>query len=506
MRNDVHAAFREVGKRFGAVEVLRDVTFEIARGEVHALIGENGAGKSTLMKMLAGYHEPTTGHVEVDGQPVTLRSSRDAEALGVVLIHQEFNLAEDLTVAQNVFLGHEPGRGLVDDAEMVRRTREALALVDVRLDPRTRVRDLSVPQKQLVEIAKALSRRARLLVMDEPTASLTLSETRTLLDLIRRLRGEGVTVLYVSHKLEEVKAVADRVTVLRDGRLVTTRAAQDLSPHEMANLMVGRELTDMFPGKAEPGSEVALSVRDLDVPGFAGGVNFDVRRGEVLGFAGLVGAGRTEAFEGLLGLRRRSVGRVERDGRPVRIRSAGDAARHGVVYLSEDRKGKGLLVDMPLRPNLTLMTLERYARPLLDPRAEQRALERAAKEYGVRTGRLDVPASALSGGNQQKLVLGRILEVDPRVVILDEPTRGVDVGAKRDIYHLVHRLAAGGRAVVVISSEMPELLGLCHRILVMREGRVVGELSGDGLTEQDVIRLATGLTREEGASHVHTHH
>lgn len=243
------------------------------------------------------------------------------------------------------------------------------------------------------------------------------------------------------------------------------------------------------------------------MPGYAQEVDFDVRRGEVLGFAGLVGAGRTETFEGLVGLRRHRVTSVRRDGRPVRLRGTGDAARHGVVYLSEDRKGKGLLTEMPLRPNLTLMTLERYARPLLDGRAEQRALERAARDYGVRTGRLDVNASALSGGNQQKLALARILEVDPQVVILDEPTRGVDVGAKREIYHLIHRLAASGKAVVVISSEMPELLGLCHRVLVMHGGRVVGELSGPDLTEQEVIQYATGLKRAEGgASHVHAHH
>ncbi len=487
------AEFRGVTKVFGPVEVLHGVSFGLHAGEVRALIGENGAGKSTLMKILGGYQPPTSGELLIAAKPVKFRSSRDAEARGVVLIHQEFNLADDLSVAQNIYLGRELGGALLDDAAMQRGAAAALLRLGVTLDPRLKVRGLSVPQKQLVEIAKALSRDARILIMDEPTAALTVQETEVLFDLIRKLKSEGVTILYISHKLEEVKALADTVTVLRDGAVVSTDPVAALTPHEMANRMVGRELEDMFPAKGRAGSQELLHVERLSVPGWAQDITFTLRAGEVLGLAGLVGSGRTELFEGLLGLRPHSVEQVRISGRPLRIKSPGDAARAGLVYLSEDRKGKGLLVDFKLRPNLTLMTLEHYARPLLDLGAEQSALEKAVGDYGIRSGRLDVPASALSGGNQQKLALARILEVGPQVIVLDEPTRGVDVGAKREIYLLIHRLAQSGKGVIVVSSELSELLGLCQRLLIVREGNVVGELGADDMNEQEVIQYATGL-------------
>ena len=490
----LHVEFREITRDFGPVRVLHGVSFAIQPGRVVGLLGENGAGKSTLMKILAGYLAPTSGELLVDGQPQTFRHSRDAEAQGIVLIHQEFNLADDLTIAQNIFLGHEKTRGwLLDDAAMNQATREVLRQVGLDARPDTRVRNLIVAEKQLVEIAKALARKARLLVMDEPTATLTTGETQRLFALMAQLKAEGVTLLYISHKLDEVERITDEVVVMRDGRFVTRAPTAELTRHAMANLMVGRELSDLFPPK-EPAPEAApvLRVRGFSVPGWAQDVSFEVRPGEILGFAGLVGAGRTELFEGLLGLRKATQGEVEVAGRRVRLRNPREAANEGITYLSEDRKGKGLLVDFGLRQNLTLMNLRRYATPVLSPAREQAALVAAVQSFGIRTGDLDQRASALSGGNQQKLALAKVLQPDPRVVVLDEPTRGVDVGAKRDIYFLVQRLAREGQAVIVISSELIELIGLCHRVAVMRAGTLAATLPAANLTEEELIAHATG--------------
>ena len=491
--------FEGITKRFGPVQVLHGVSFEVQPGTVVGLLGENGAGKSTLMKILAGHEQPSGGTLRIGGQPVAFAGSREAEAAGIVLIHQEFNLAEDLTIAQNIFLGHEKKRGwLLDDAAMRAEAAQALAQVGLAVSPDTPVRRLIVAEKQLVEIAKALARRARLLVMDEPTATLTPGETEALFRLMARLKAEGVTILYISHKLDEVERVTDEVVVMRDGRFVTRAPTASLTRREMANLMVGRELADLYPPKDPPPPldvPPLLRVQGLTVPGWAQDIGFDVRPGEILGFAGLVGAGRTELFEALLGLRPHTVQQLELAGRPVRIRSPREAARLGLTYLSEDRKGKGLHVDFGLKENLTLMALARYARPWLQPAAERAAMQQAVKDFGIRTGTLDIPASSLSGGNQQKLALAKVLHPDPRVIVLDEPTRGVDVGAKRDIYGQVQQLARQGRGVVVVSSELMELVGLCHRVAVMRAGRLMAVVQGSGLTEEELIAHATG-TRE----------
>lgn len=487
--------FKSVSKHFGPVQVLHDVSFKLRAGEVTGLLGENGAGKSTLMKILCGYEQATSGELRVDGKPQVFRTSREAEAQGIVLIHQEINLADDLTIAQNIFLGHERKRGpFLDNPAMDREAAVLLARVGLKADPATRVGRLIVAEKQLVEIAKALAKNARLLVMDEPTATLTPGETERLFALISEFKSQGTTVVYISHKLDEVERITDEIVVMRDGRYVSRAATADVSRRDMANLMVGRELADLFPIR-EPvsdGAAPAMQVQGLTVPGWAQDVSFSVRPGEVLGFAGLVGAGRTELFEGLLGLRERSAGTVSLQGKEVRLRNPRQAAAHGLTYLSEDRKGKGVLLAFGMQQNVTLMALHRYARPLLNRKLERQALDAAIQKFGIRTGSPNNLASALSGGNQQKLALAKVLHPDPRVVILDEPTRGVDIGAKRDIYFLIHDLARQGLAVIVISSELMELIGLCHRVAVMRGGRLQTILESDQLDEKELIAHATG--------------
>jgi ribose transport system ATP-binding protein len=486
--------FQQIVKEFGPVRVLHGVDFALEPGRVVGLLGENGAGKSTLMKILAGYERPTSGQLVIDGRERRFASARDAERLGIALIHQEFNLAEHLTIAQNIFLGHEKTRaGLLDRRAMARAAASCLEQVGLDVDPDTRVADLIVAEKQLVEIAKALSREARLLIMDEPTASLSPGETHKLFALMARLKQAGVTIVYISHKLDEMEAHTDEVVVMRDGRFVTRAPTREVDRQQMANLMVGRDVSDMFPPKrfAPHDAPVLLRVSGLNVPGWVEHLDVEVRAGEILGFAGLVGAGRTEAFEAIFGLRPRSSGTIEVAGVPASIRSPRDALRHRMAYLSEDRKGRGLHMDLGLRENLTMMTLERDARPWLDIKGGYAALDQAIADFGIRVRDREAPARALSGGNQQKLALAKYLRTDPQVIVLDEPTRGVDVGARRDIYALIHRLACEGRAVIVISSELIELIGLSHRVAVLHGGRLQAMLGQDQLSEENIIAHAT---------------
>jgi ribose transport system ATP-binding protein len=489
----IHFAFHDVAKSFGPVPVLHGVSFQLEPGRIVGLLGENGAGKSTLMKIAAGHEQPSGGELRIGGEPVRFDGSRAAEDAGIVLIHQEFNLADDLTVAQNIWLGHERqlpgvlGGWLLDDAGMRAGAADVLAQVGLAVNPDTRLRNLIVAEKQLVEIAKALARKARLLIMDEPTATLTPGETERLFALMAQLKAAGTAIVFISHKLDEVQRITDEVIVMRDGRVVARQPTRELSRQQMAQLMVGRELADLYPTKRPSPSADApplLQVRGYTVPGWAHDVGFELRAGEILGFAGLVGAGRTELFEALIGLRPHSAGQLLIDGRPVRLRNPRQAAEAGITYLSEDRKGKGLHLSFGLAENLTLMHLAPHARPWLDSRSEQRALAAAVQRFGIRAGSLSVRASSLSGGNQQKLALARVLEPQPRVVVLDEPTRGVDVGAKRDIYFLIAELAAAGCGVVVVSSELVELIGLAHRVVVMRTGRVQAVLPASNSTNK----------------------
>jgi ribose transport system ATP-binding protein len=486
--------FRSTCKSFGPVQVLHGVSFSLQPGIVVGLLGENGAGKSTLVKILSGYEQASAGDFTINGVAHRFASSREAEREGVVLIHQEFNLADDLSIAQNIFLGHERLNGfLLDDRSMNSAALTVMHQVGLSGSPQRKVRDLIVAEKQLVEIAKAVSRNARLLVMDEPTATLTPTETERLFALIAQLKAQGVSIIYISHKLDEVERITDEIVVMRDGNFIARAPTAETTRQQMANLMVGRDVSDMYPPKEVPRpAPPLLKVSGLTVPGWAQEVSFEVRPGEILGFAGLVGAGRTELFEGLLGLRPRSAGRIEMAGAVVDLRSPRQGIAQGIAYLSEDRKGKALHVKLGLRENLTLLALEHYAHPLLDAKAERQALRKKVDEFGIRTGDLGNRASSLSGGNQQKLALAKFLHCAPKVIVLDEPTRGVDVGAKRDIYFLIQRLAREGRGVVVVSSELVELIGLCHRVVVMRGGQIQATLTETQLNEKELIAHATG--------------
>nr|WP_245413430.1 sugar ABC transporter ATP-binding protein [Mangrovicella endophytica] len=492
---------RGLAKAFGMVEVLKDIDLTIASGEVHAIIGENGAGKSTLMKLLAGHLQPTRGTLSIDGDPVAFAGPVDAEHRGIVLVHQEILLAPDLTVAQNIYLGRELRRGFtVDDRAMNEGAAAAVRSLGADIDPSVVVGRLSIAQRQLVQIARALLVPHRLVIFDEPTASLTPTETEALLAVIDTIRRKGVAVLYISHRLPEVKAIADRVTVLRDGRRVTSELADRLETADMARLMVGRDVSKLYPDhRAAAGDEAVLEVEGLDVPGYAKGATFRLKRGEILGFAGLIGAGRTELMEGLVGLRT-AHGAVRLDGRPKRFSDVRDSMRAGIVYLSEDRKGKGLLLAESLRINLTLAALGRFVRGfLIDKGRERTALDGAIEEFDIRTRRKDLLAGQLSGGNQQKLLIAKMMLLDPSIIIIDEPTRGIDIGTKEQIYRFIASLAEAGKSVIVVSSEMPELIGICDRILVMREGRIVAEVSGEHMNENEIVVHATGATAEEAA-------
>jgi ribose transport system ATP-binding protein len=485
-------------KTFGLVEVLKGIDLTIEAGRVHAIIGENGAGKSTLMKLIAGNLPPTRGDILIDGQPVALGGPVDAESRGIVLVHQEILLAPDLTVAQNIYLGREIVRGMtLDDKAMNTGAREAVRALGADMDPTTVVSRLSIAQRQLVQIARVLLVPHRVVIFDEPTASLTPHETTALLQVIREIRARGVAVLYISHRLPEVKDIADDVTVLRDGRTVATHTASTLEPADMARLMVGRDVAKLYPDRVSVKTrETVLEVSGFSVPGYATNAAFSLGKGEILGFAGLVGAGRTELMEGIVGLRP-AHGAVKLHGQPVRFRDVHASLKAGIVYLSEDRKGKGLLLAKDLRVNLTLASLSRFVRGLqVDRRREDAALDTAIRDFDIRTGRKDLLAGQLSGGNQQKLLLAKMMMLDPGIVIIDEPTRGIDIGTKEQIYAFIAKLAEEGRSIIVVSSEMPELIGICDRIVVMRSGSIVGAVEGERMTEDDIVVLATGVSGE----------
>jgi len=484
-----------VTKDYLAVRAVSNLSLSINAGEAHGLIGENGAGKSTLMKILSGIERPTEGSVTFDGRPLVLRSAAEAMKRGIAMIHQELNLIDELSVADNIFLGRErTNLGLVDRGSAETVALKLLNQLGSNINPKVKVDRLSIADQQLVEIAKALSCEARLLIMDEPTAVLSERETTALFRVINQMRlHQGVTIIYISHILPEVRRLCDRISVLRDGQLVKTVEPREVDDAALAELMVGRDLGDIYPARLAHQSDTMLEARNFFVDGWVRGAGIDLHRGEIVGLAGLVGSGRTEFAEAIAGLRPRRSGSVSIVGEPADIRGPADAVLHRIAYVSEDRKLRGLHLDLSITENSTMANLRGYGAPLLNQAARTAAAQQHAKRLGTRCASVGQRVASLSGGNQQKVALAKWLDTKPNVLLLDEPTRGVDIGAKQEIYQLIHALAAEGRAILMISSEMPELIGLCHRILVMRHGRIVGSLPGDKATESDIMHLAAGV-------------
>ncbi|HEU0115435.1 MAG TPA: sugar ABC transporter ATP-binding protein [Thermomicrobiales bacterium] len=494
-----------IAKRFPGVVALDDVHFDLRAGEVHVLVGENGAGKSTLVKILSGIYQPDAGEILLDGRAVTLRDPHTAQQLGISTVHQELNLVPHLDVGRNIFLGREPlrGPGVIDWPAVYRRSRQELAELGIDLDPRLSMRRLGVAQQQMTEIAKALVAHARVLILDEPTAAITADEAETLFRIVDRLRESGAGIILISHHLEDATRAGDRVTVLRDGKWVATMPMAETTPREMIRLMVGRELTQQFPKQPSNPGDVALRVSNLRRKGVLDDISFEVRRGELVSLAGLVGAGRTEVARAIFGIDPIDGGEIEVRGQPTRIKNPGAAVRHRIALLPEDRKQQGLVLLLPVADNIALAAPEKLPAPpgLAPPSLRRRAAQRFIDALRIKTPSANQRVLYLSGGNQQKVVLAKWLLTEADIFIFDEPTRGIDVGAKVEVYRLMNELMANGAAILMISSELPEVLGMSDRILVMRGGRIVVELDGASATQEQVMTYAAGdEAAEQGAA------
>ena len=485
-------------KTYPGVLALADFSLDIRPGEIIGIVGENGAGKSTLMKILGGVIQPDRGNIEIDGQPYGGLSVGGSMQAGIAFVHQELNLFDNLDVAANVYVGREPTTGgflkLVDNAKLHKVVQPYLDLLGASFSPSTQVSALSLANQQLVEIAKALSFNSRLVILDEPTSSLPIAETEKLLDVMRKLRDRGITVLFISHRLNEIVAVCDRVVVLRDGKMVGTLEKQQISHDAMVKLMVGRDLRVAYlPPKGAKG-DVVLAAKDVRTAAYPNHkVSLELHSGEVLGLAGLVGAGRTELARAFFGIDRTQGGEIILDGKAITLRTSADAVKEGIFLVPEDRKGTGILLDLPIYENVSLPNLPAYATAnMVSSDAERKQAEQSKRDLDIRTPNISARTGSLSGGNQQKVVLAKWLAMKPKVMIFDEPTRGIDIGAKSEIYRLMRALADNGVAVLMISSDMEEVIGVSDRVAVMHEGRISGLLGRDQFSEENILRLAVG--------------
>jgi rhamnose transport system ATP-binding protein len=494
---------RRISKRFDATQALDQVSLTLYPGQVHALLGENGAGKSTLIKIMTGIYQPDQGTMLLDGHPIQVSNSAQAQLYGIAAIYQEPMIFPDLNVAENIFIGRQQGRGVfVNWRKMYREADDILSLLGVHLDVHSQARGLTLAAQQTVEIAKALSLKTRVLIMDEPTASLSVHEVTHLFELTRTLRDQGVAILFISHRLEEIFEIADHITILRDGKLISSAPTNEVTTESAIRDMVGREMGSFFVKDESRRDDLLLSVRGLTRHGVFSNINFDIHHGEVLGFAGLVGSGRTDLALALFGVAPADEGEIIYNGQPVTIHSPDQATRLGIAYVPEDRREYGLVLPMSIAANISLPVLKRYLNRLgiVDLRKEDATAEVYRQRFSIRTHSVRLPASKLSGGNQQKVVLSKWLNTEPRLLILDEPTRGIDVGAKAEVHHIINQLAGQGLGILMISSDLPEVLAMSDRVLVMREGRQMGIFSRAEADQETVMTAAMGQNLSMGVS------
>lgn len=491
-----------ITKYFNGVKAIQNISFKLRRGTVHAVMGENGAGKSTTMKILTGIYKPDSGTILVDGQEVHFSSPKAAIDCGISIIHQELSPVLEMSIAENVFLGREPkipGTPFIHYKRMYRETKDMFRALGLDMDPKRKMKELSISETQMVEIVKAVSYNSKVIIMDEPTSSLADKEVEQLFKIIHQLRSEGKGILYISHKMEEIFKISDDITVFRDGEYISTNAAKDLTQSVLIKQMVGRELTEVFPERKKALSdEVVLEVNELSAKGYFQNINFQLKKGEILGLTGLMGAGRTELVKALFGLLAYDSGTIKVNNKTVRIKEPKDAIAQGLALVTEDRKGEGLVLPMSVKANMTLPTLRKVSSGLfINRNDENKTVDELMRTLAIKASSKNQRVETLSGGNQQKIVLAKWLLTNPQILILDEPTRGIDIGAKSEIYKLMDRLTQEGYSIIMISSEMPEVLGTCDRIIVLCEGRITGILDAEEATQEKILSLATPDKMEE---------